>query len=100
MFVAAGATHGVSRPRSPSAVAPLPTAWGSWAAAEAPAMGTAPAQEAVPVGEDRYDVFAASFLVVGLTMAAELVGLDEDEFCSLTADVQVFARVSPEQKVQ
>ena len=31
---------------------------------------------------------------------AELAGLDEDAFAKLAADVQVFARVSPEQKVQ
>ena len=31
---------------------------------------------------------------------AELAGLDEDESAKLAADVQVFARVSPEQKVQ
>jgi cation-transporting ATPase I len=31
---------------------------------------------------------------------AELAGLDEDECAKLVADVQVFARVSPEQKVQ
>jgi cation-transporting P-type ATPase I len=31
---------------------------------------------------------------------AELAGLDEDECAKLAADVQVFARVSPEQKVQ
>jgi cation-transporting ATPase I len=31
---------------------------------------------------------------------AELVGLDEDASAKLVADVQVFARVSPEQKVQ
>ena len=31
---------------------------------------------------------------------AELAGLDEDDRAKLAADVQVFARVSPEQKVQ
>jgi cation-transporting ATPase I len=31
---------------------------------------------------------------------AEFVGLDEEAFAELAADVQVFARVSPEQKVQ
>lgn len=31
---------------------------------------------------------------------AELAGLDEDAYAKLAADVQVFARVSPEQKVQ
>ncbi len=37
---------------------------------------------------------------VRVVTGAELAGLDEDESAKLVADVQVFARVSPEQKVQ
>jgi cation-transporting ATPase I len=37
---------------------------------------------------------------VRVVTGAELVGLDEDASAKLAADVQVFARVSPEQKVQ
>jgi cation-transporting ATPase I len=37
---------------------------------------------------------------VRVVTGAELVGLDEDACAKLVADVQVFARVSPEQKVQ
>jgi len=37
---------------------------------------------------------------VRVVTGAELVGLDEDARAKLAADVQVFARVSPEQKVQ
>jgi cation-transporting ATPase I len=37
---------------------------------------------------------------VRVVTGAELIGLDEDECAKLVADVQVFARVSPEQKVQ
>ena len=37
---------------------------------------------------------------VRVVTGAELVGLDEDASAKLVADVQVFARVSPEQKVQ
>jgi cation-transporting P-type ATPase I len=37
---------------------------------------------------------------VRVVTGTELIGLDEDESAKLAADVQVFARVSPEQKVQ
>ncbi|UDM34459.1 cation-translocating P-type ATPase [Mycobacterium ulcerans] len=37
---------------------------------------------------------------VRVVTGAELIGLDEDACAKLAADVQVFARVSPEQKVQ
>ncbi|CAM4310575.1 Calcium-transporting ATPase [Mycobacterium basiliense] len=37
---------------------------------------------------------------VRVVTGAELIGLDEDAAAKLAADVQVFARVSPEQKVQ
>jgi cation-transporting ATPase I len=37
---------------------------------------------------------------VRVVTGAELIGLDEDASAKLVADVQVFARVSPEQKVQ